>query len=272
VGANERVRVAIIGAGNQGKRHCESLLTLKDAEIVYVCDVDGQRLAEQVARTGGKAQGVTDFRRILDDASIDAVTLPVPDHWHTPAALLALAADKHIYVEKPCSHNIREGRLQVDAVKKSGKTAAHGTQSRSCPGIQEAIQMLREGVIGDVYIAKCWNWQLRDNIGHKQPSAAPANVDYDTWVGPAQFMPFQENRFHYNWHWWHNFGTGDVGNDGCHELDIALWGLGVATQPSKATAIGGKYFFDDDQQFPDTAQVALEWPGDGKPGSKRMLI
>jgi predicted dehydrogenase len=162
--------------------------------------------------------------------------------------------------------------MLVEAVKKSGKTAAHGTQSRSCPGIQEAMQMLREGVIGDVYIAKCWNWQLRENIGHKQPSAVPNNVDYDTWVGPAEWMPFQENRFHYHWHWWHNFGTGDVGNDGCHELDIALWGLGVSTQPSKVTAIGGKYFFDDDQQFPDTAQVALEWPGDGAPGGKRMLI
>lgn len=272
LGANERVRVAIIGAGNQGKRHCESLMTLSDAEIVYVCDVDPQRLGEQVARTNGKAKGISDLRRALDDPSIDAVTLPVPDHWHTPAALLALAAGKHIYVEKPCSHNIREGQALVEAVKKSGKVAAHGTQSRSCPGIQEAMQMLHEGVIGDILIAKCWNWQLREDIGHKQPSAPPAGVDYETWVGPAEWMPFQDNRFHYHWHWWHNFGTGDVGNDGCHELDIALWGLGVTTQPSSVAAIGGKYFFDDDQQFPDTAQVTLEWPGDGKPGSKRMLI
>ncbi len=272
LGANDRVRIGIIGAGNQGKRHCESLLTRENAEIVYVCDVDAQRLAEQVARTGGKAKGVSDFRRILDDQSIDAVTLPVPDHWHTPAALLALDAGKHIYVEKPCSQNIHEGRMLVDAVKKFGKVGAHGTQSRSCPGIIEAMQMLREGVIGDVFIAKCWNWQLRENIGHKQPSQPPAYVDYDTWVGPAEWLPFQDNRFHYNWHWWYNFGTGDVGNDGCHELDIALWGLGVTTHPSKVTAIGGKYFFDDDQQYPDTAQVALEWPGDGHPGDKRMLI
>jgi predicted dehydrogenase len=271
-GANERVRVAIIGAGNQGKRHCESLLTLKDAEIVYVCDVDPERLAAQVARTGGKAKGVSDFRRILDDKSIDAVTLPVPDHWHTPAALLALDAGKHIYVEKPCSHNIHEGRRLVEAVQKHKKVAAHGTQSRSTAGIQEAMQMLREGAIGDVLITKCWNWQLRKNIGHKQPSQPPPGVDYDMWVGPAEWLPYQENRFHYDWHWWYNFGTGDVGNDGCHELDMALWGLGVTTHPSTATAVGGKYFFDDDQQYPDTAQVALEWPGDGKPGSKRMLI
>jgi predicted dehydrogenase len=196
----------------------------------------------------------------------------VPDHWHTPAALLALDAGKHVYVEKPCSHNIHEGRMLVEAVKRHKKVAAHGTQSRSTPGIQEAMQMLREGVIGDVLITKCWNWQLRENIGHKQPSKPPEGVDYDMWVGPAEWLPFQENRFHYNWHWWYDFGTGDVGNDGCHELDMALWGLGVTTQPSLVSAIGGKYFFDDDQQFPDTAQVTLEWPGDGKPGNKRMLI
>ena len=271
-GANERVRVAIIGAGNQGKRHCQSLLTLKDAEIAYVCDIDEQRLGEQVARTEGRAKGVSDFRRIFDDPTVDAVTLPVPDHWHVPAALLALDAGKHIYVEKPCSHNIREGRMLVDAVKRHKKVAAHGTQSRSTPGIQEAMQMLREGVIGDVLITKCWNWQMRKDIGRKQPSDPPKHVNYDLWVGPAEWMPFQENRFHYDWHWWYNFGTGDVGNDGAHEFDISLWGLGVDQHPSNATAVGGKYFFDDDQQYPDTAQVTLEWPGDGKPGGRRMLI
>jgi predicted dehydrogenase len=245
---------------------------LSDAEIVYVCDVDEQRLGEQVARTDGRAKGVADFRRILDDPSIDGVTLPIPDHWHTPAALLALDAGKHIYVEKPCSHNIREGQALVEAVRRHKKIAAHGTQARSAPGMQEAMQMLRDGVIGDVFIAKAWNWQLRKDIGKLKPSTPPANADYDMWVGPAEWLPFQANRFHYDWHWWYNFGTGDVGNDGCHELDLALWGLGVDGHPSTATATGGKYFFDDDQQFPDTAQVALEWPGDGNPGNKRMLI
>lgn len=272
-GANERVRIAIIGAGNQGKSHAKSLLSLpKDAEIAYVCDVDEQRLGEQLERVGGRAQAVGDFRRILDDPTVDAVTLPIPDHWHTPAALLALEAGKHIYVEKPVSHNIREGRMLVEAVARHGKVGAHGTQSRSVPGIQEAMQMLREGVIGEVLIAKCWNWQMRRDIGRHQPSSPPPHVNYDQWVGPAEWMDFQENRFHYDWHWWYNFGTGDVGNDGCHEFDIALWGLGVDIHPSLVVAAGGKYFFDDDQQFPDTAQVTLEWPGDGKPGNKRMLI
>ena len=127
-------------------------------------------------------------------------------------------------------------------------------------------------MIGDVLIAKCWNWQMRKDIGHMKPSAPPSGVDYDTWVGPAEWMPFQANRFHYDWHWWYNFGCGDLGNDGIHEFDYALWGLGVETHPSIVSAAGGKYFFDDDQQFPDTQQVTFEYPGDGKVGSRKMLI
>jgi predicted dehydrogenase len=265
------VRVAVLGGGGQGSRHAASLASLPDCEIAYVCDVDDKRLDDQHKRAPG-SMAVTDLRRALDDTSVDAVSIALPDHWHVPAALLALQAGKHVYVEKPCSHNLREGRLLVDAAKRTGLVVAHGTQSRSAPAMREAMAMLREGVIGDVLIAKCWNWQRRDDIGHKQPSDPPPGVDYDLWVGPAEWMPFQANRFHYTWHWWHNFGTGDVGNDGCHELDYALWGLGVETHPSTVTAIGGKYYFDDDQQWPDTAQVTLEWPGAGAPGDKRMLI
>jgi predicted dehydrogenase len=270
-GANERVRIAVLGGGNQGSRHAVSLASLADAEIAYVCDVDAQRLGEQHKRAPG-SRAVNDFRRALDDDSVDAVSIALPDHWHVPAALLALEAGKHVYVEKPCSHSFREGQLLVAAAKRAGKVVVHGTQSRSAPGMREAMAMLREGVIGDVLIARCWNCQRRDDIGHKQPSEPPRGVDYDLWVGPAEWMPFQENRFHYTWHWWHNFGTGDVGNDGCHELDYALWGLGVQTHPSTITALGGKYFFDDDQQWPDTAQVTMEWPGDGAPLARRMLI
>ncbi len=271
VGANERVRVAVFGTGNQGSHHVTSLASLADAEVAYICDIDEKRLGEQ-SKNAPSAKTITDLRRALDDKSIDAVSIALPDHWHVPAALLAMEAGKHVYVEKPCSHNFREGQLLVAAAKKSGLTVVHGTQSRTSAAIQEAIAMLREGVIGDILIARAWNCQRRDDIGHKQPSDPPAGVDYDTWVGPAEWMPFQENRWHYTWHWWHNFGTGDVGNDGAHEFDLALWGLGVETHPTSVNAVGGKYFFDDDQQWPDTAQVTLEWAGDGKPGSKRMLI
>ena len=270
-GASEHVRIGVIGCGNQGGNHIKSLSTLKDAEVVYVADIDPGRLAQAVI-DGRGAKGVADFRRILDDQSVDAVTIATPDHWHVPVALLALAAGKHAYVEKPCSHNVREGQLLVAAAKKTGKVVVQGTQSRSSPSMQQAMKLLRDGVIGDVLIAKCWNWQLRKDIGHLKPSAPPSGVDYDTWVGPAEWMPFQANRFHYDWHWWHNFGCGDLGNDGIHEFDYALWGLGVETHPAKISAAGGKYFFDDDQEFPDTMQVAFEYPGDDKVGSRRMLI
>lgn len=269
--ASERVRIGVIGCGNQGGNHIKSLATLKDAQVVYVADIDQGRRDKAQSEASG-AKGVGDFRRILDDPSVDAVTIATPDHWHVPVALLALAAGKHVYVEKPCSHNIREGQLLVAASKKSGKVVAQGTQSRSSPSIQQAMKLLREGAIGDVLISKCWNWQMRNNIGHSKPSTPPSNVDYDTWVGPAEWLPFQENRFHYNWHWWYNFGCGDLGNDGIHEFDYALWGLGVETHPSTILAAGGKYFFDDDQQFPDTMQVTFEYPGNGKPGNRRMLI
>ena len=200
------------------------------------------------------------------------VVVATPDHWHAPAAILACEAGKHVYVEKPQSHNLRESRLLLDAAQRNKVVVQHGTQSRSDPLVAGAVQMLREGVIGDVLVAKAWNVQQRGNIGHEQPSDPPAGLDYDMWVGPAEFVPFQKNRFHYQWHWWHNFGTGDIGNDGTHEIDYARWGLGVSGLPTTVTALGGKYFFDDDQEFPDTASCAFEWPGDGQAGSRRQLI
>jgi predicted dehydrogenase len=271
LGASERVRIGVIGCGNQGTHHIQTLADVSDAEIACVSDLDSQRLAKAVDESGG-ARGIADFRRILDDPTVDAVIIATPDHWHAPAAILALDAGKHVYVEKPFSHNIREAQLLRAASKRSGKIVAHGTQSRSNPAVQQAMQLLRDGVIGDVLIAKCWDCQLRDNIGHKQPTAAPPGIDYDTWVGPAQWMPYQENRHHYNWHWWRNFGCGDIGNDGIHEIDYALWGLGVETHPSSISGGGGKYYFDDDQEFPDTQQVTFEFPDATKAGSPQMLI
>jgi predicted dehydrogenase len=270
--SSERVRVGVIGCGPQGNSHVGSLKSLKHAELAYVCDVDQQRVAKAVESSGGVAKAVADFRKILDDPSVDAVTIATPDHWHAPIALLALAAGKHVYVEKPCCHNVREGQLLREAVHRSGKVLAHGTQARSNPAMQQAMKLLQDGVIGDVLQAKCWNWQLRENIGHKQPSSPPSSVNYDQWVGPAEWMPYQENRFHYHWHWWHNFGCGDLGNDGIHEFDYALWGLGVKTHPTIVSAAGGKFFFDDDQQFPDTQQVAFTYDGDGKTRSHRMFV
>ncbi len=270
-GANERVRIGVIGAGNQGKSHHKALASLSDVKIAYVCDIDQKRLSKGVDRTGAKP--VSDFRKILDDPSIDGVTIVTPDHWHAPAALLALEAGKHVYVEKPCAYNYRESQLLVKSLKQHNKLVfQHGTQARSSIGFQHAIRLLHEGIIGDVLIAKCWNWQRRSTIGRHQPSDPPKGVDYDTWVGPAEWQPFQSNRFHYDWHWWFNFGAGGMGNDGVHELDYALWGLGVTQQPTSIAATGGIYYFDDDREWADTMQVSLEYAGAGKNARPRMLI
>ncbi len=262
---NEKVVVGLIGCGGRGRRFFEY--------ADYVCDPDAERLGEAAKQAGAdSSHAVADMRRLLDNKSIDAVVIATPDHWHTPAALLALQAGKHVYVEKPCSHNFRESQLLLAAAKDSDRVVQHGTQQRSSPLTREAMAMLRDGAIGQVLVAKAWDVQFRPNIGHAKPSEPPRGVDYDLWVGPAEFAPFQANRFHYDWHWWYQFGTGDVGNDGTHEIDMARWGLGVDTLPSKIAAIGGKYFHDDDQQYPDTATCIFEYPGDGNVGHLRQLI
>ena len=268
-GANARIVVGVIGCGGRGSGLAGAFT--RGAEVAYVCDPDEGR-RERVKKATGAKHSVTDLRQVFDDRSVDAVVIATPDHWHAPAAILACDAGKHVYVEKPQSHNLRESRLLLDAARRNKVIVQHGTQSRTSSLIAGAVQMLREGIIGDVLAAKAWNIQRRGSIGHAEPSDPPPEVDYDTWVGPAEFVPFQKNRFHYSWHWWYNFGTGDVGNDGTHEIDYCRWGLGVEGLPSTATGLGGKYFFDDDQEFPDTATCTFEWPGDGRVGSRRQLI
>ena len=269
--ANEQVVIGIIGLGGQGRAHVNSFLSLPNVDVAYICDVDEQRLAES-AKIATKAKAVSDMRTILDDKSVDAVAIATPDHWHTPASLLALSSGKHVYVEKPCSHNVREGRWLVDAAARANRKVQHGTQSRSTPFIQAAMMMLRDGVIGEVKIARAWDVQFRPPIGKEMPSDPPSGFDYDTWLGAAPKLPFQKNRHHYTWHWWHNFGTGDAGNDGVHEIDIARWGLGVETHPSQIAAIGGKYVHNDDQQFADTMTAAFEYSGNGTFGPRQLIF
>ncbi len=262
---NEKIVTALIGCGGRGQRYLE--------HVDFLCDPDRSRLGSYAERMGIPAERTaTDLREILDHPAVDAVVIATPDHWHTPAALLASDAGKHVYVEKPISHNFHESQLLVAAAQRNKTVVQHGTQMRSEPFVIEAVQQLRDGVIGDVLVARAWNVQKRGNIGHAMPSEPPPGVDYDTWVGPAEFLPYQSNRFHYDWHWWYNFGTGDIGNDGAHEIDFARWGLGVDCLPSTVTAVGGKYFHDDDQQFPDTATCVYEYPGDGQVGHRRQII
>ena len=268
-GANERIVAGIAGC-QRGRTDGEELRKL-GATIAYACDPDRGH-AENLRKRLGADHAVGDLRRILDDRAVDAIVIATPDHWHAPAALLACQAGKHVYVEKPCSHNIVEGRRMIEAARRSGLVMQVGTQTRSTKVFQDAIAMVREGAVGRVLLVKTWTSQQRKNIGHCKPSAPPAGVDYDLWVGPAPLVPFQENRFHYTWHWWYNFGTGDAGNRGVHQMDIALWGLDVKTHPTRAAGFCGKLYFDDDQQFPDTQYLTFEYPGDGAAVPKRVLV
>ncbi|MCE9607278.1 MAG: Gfo/Idh/MocA family oxidoreductase [Planctomycetia bacterium] len=272
---SERLVVGLIGPGGMGTYHLKTLLANKQADVAYICEVDATRAAAAAklveSATGTAPKVVADMRQVLDDKSVAAVFIATPDHWHAPATILACDAGKHVYVEKPCCHNIREGRLMIEAARKNKRIVQIGTQSRSSAHVMKAMQLLKEGAIGEIISAKVWNSQKRRDIGHLQPSDPPPTLDYDTWTGPAPLKKYQANLLPASWRWWYDFGCGDMGNDGVHNLDIACWGLGVETHPTTIAAIGGKYFFDDDQQFPDTQNVLFEY-ADEKTGKKKQLL
>jgi len=255
-----RVRHAVIGTGGQGGNHAKTFSSMDDCDVVAIADVDTAR-REQIAQAlsaKGPVKQYEDFRELLKDGSIHSVSVATPDHWHTPVALAALKAGKHVYVEKPCCHNVREGVLLAAAQRKTGLCVQHGTQYRSTECARDAVRMLREGVIGTVRLAKAINHQFREPIGHTPDSDPPAGVNYDLWLGPAPQRPFSKNRFHYNWHWHWDYGTGDIGNDGVHQVDVARWGLGVGL-PNAVSAAGGQLFYRDDHETPDTQIVTFEY-------------
>lgn len=262
VSANDKVNVAMIGVRGQGRHLTGKFAQQADVNMLYLCDVDenvyGNAAKVVEEKTGKRPPYVSDLRRVLDDKNVDAVVIATPDHWHSPGTILACDAGKDVYVEKPASHNLREGRLMVEAARRNKRIVQLGTQSRSRPSTIRAIEMIREGKIGKPLMAKAWDVQLRDNIGHKEDSPVPKGLDYDTWVGPAVHMPFNQNRFHYTWHWNWNFGTGDIGNDGVHQMDMARWALGV-DRPKVISGMGRKVFFDDDQQTPDTMNITYDF-------------
>lgn len=264
VAAADKVNVGMIGVGGRGRGLLGVYSSLPDVNVTHLCDADQaslERADQVIAKAGGpKPQTTNDMRHLLDDKEVDAVVVATPDHWHAPATILACDAGKDVYVEKPASHNIREGRLMVDAARRNKRIVQVGTQSRSRPSTLEAMEIVKSGQIGKVIMAKAWDVQLRDDIGHKENSPVPDGVDYDTWLGPAPWIPFNENRFHYKWHWHWHFGTGDAGNDGAHQIDIARWALGV-DYPKSAKGMGEKIFFDDDQQTPDTMNVTFDYGG-----------
>jgi predicted dehydrogenase len=260
--ANDKVNIGMIGVGGRGRGLTGQFVQQSDVNVTYLCDADQASLerANRVLDRAGKPKpaNVTDMRRLFDAKDVDAVVIATPDHWHAPATILACDAGKDVYVEKPAAHNIREGRLMVEAARRNGRIVQVGTQARSRPSTIAGIELARSGKIGKVIMAKAWNVQLRENIGHKDDSPVPDGVDYELWLGPAPWIPFNENRFHYKWHWHWHFGTGDAGNDGAHQLDIARWALGQ-NYPATASGMGGKFFFDDDQQTPDTMNVTFDY-------------
>lgn len=266
-GANDRLNIAVVGIRSRGKEHYRQWAKMPGVFVHTLCDVDENLFAERVADVE-KLQGTApktevDIRRLLENKEIDAISIATTNHWHALATIWAVMAGKHVYNEKPTSHNVWEGRRMVEAARRYGKVVAAGMQNRSIAGVIQAMKFLHEGGLGDVYMARGLCFKPRDTIGKMNDAPVPAGVNYDLWLGPAPMRPFNPNRFHYNWHWNWDYGCADFGNQGPHQLDIARWGLNKRVHPHKIKSMGGHFAFDDDQETPNE-QVGLFEYDDGK--------
>ncbi|MCA9035775.1 MAG: Gfo/Idh/MocA family oxidoreductase [Planctomycetaceae bacterium] len=259
----KQVTVGIMGV-SRGSALARVFAKLEGVKVRYLCDTDSIRLKsahESFAKTVDYDVRTTgDFRHILDDKNVDALIVAAPNHWHAPAGIMACAAGKHAYVEKPCCHNPAEGEMLIAAARKHKRCVQMGNQRRSGAKIVEAISLLHEGRIGRVYYSRSWYANLRGPMGTGMPEAVPDHIDYELWQGPAPRTPYQSNIVHYNWHWRWHFGNGELGNNGIHSLDLSRWGLD-ADYPERVTSSGGRYRFEDDQQTADTHLVSFEFPG-----------
>jgi predicted dehydrogenase len=263
MGSNERLNFAVIGLNSRAYAHLSSLHANKDAACIgYVCDVESNILSKFAAATekqmGTAPKTEKDFRKILEKTDVDAVTIATPDHWHAPMAILALEAGKHVYVEKPCSHNPAEGVLLVKAQQKYNKLVQMGTQQRSSKHTIEIVNKIHGGLIGRAYYAKAWYANTRKSIGEGKLAPVPAQLDWDLWQGPAPRQPYRDNVQPYNWHWFRIWGTGETLNNGTHEVDVCRWALDV-DYPNRITASGGRYAYTDDWQFYDTLNTSYEY-------------
>ena len=264
---NSRIRVAVVGLNRRGAQHirCFHNLYKENVEVAALCDVDesvlakGVRLYEQLS--GKRVKTYTDTRELLDEDLIDVVSLVTPNHWHALGTIWACQAGKDVLIEKPASYNIFEGRKMIEVARKYDRIVQHGTQSRSNPMMQEGVQKLREGVIGEVYRARAVVFKWRDSIGRIKEEPVPPGVNYDHWIGPAPKKPFARQRFHAHWHFLWDYGNGEIGNQAVHQLDIMRWGLGLDTHPTRVQAMGGNYVHDDDQETPNNLVGAFQYEG-----------
>ena len=265
LGSNERVSFAVIGTNSRALAHLAGLkANASTSQITHICDVDSRNLT----RYAGKAQEVlgyapkaaSDFRRVLESKDVDVITIATPDHWHAPMAILGLQAGKHVYVEKPSSHNPHEGELLIQAQKKYGKLVQVGNQHRSSAHEGRIIQQIHEGRIGKAYFGKAWYGNTRPSMGSGKVVPVPPELNWDLWQGPAPRSEYKDNIHPYNWHWLRRYGTGEALNNGTHETDLCRWALGVGF-PDRVAAQGGRYQFQDDWQFYDTLVITLTYPG-----------
>ncbi len=262
-GANDRVNVGVIGARGRGRDHISMLAGIPGARVAAVCDIDQAQVERAVAFTekeqGAKPKTYSDLRKLLEDKDIDAVSVATCNHWHALATIWAVQAGKDVYCEKPASHNVWEGRRMVEAARKYNRIVQVGMQSRSIGHKRRAIELLHQGAIGKVYMARGLCFKRRPSIGKQPDGPVPPGVDYDLWRGPAPMRPFNPNRFHYNWHWFWDTGNGDIGNQGVHEIDICRWGLNKNSLPHSVYSGGAKYIYDDDQETPNTQLSVFQY-------------
>ena len=270
-GANDRLRVAVLGVNGRGKSHIEEVMGLSEksnVEVAVLCDPDMDVLQTRAAdfekKYGKKVMIEQDFRKTLEDKTIDAVTVATPNHWHALMTIWACQAGKDVYVEKPGTHNVYEGKKMIEAAYKYNRIVQHGVQLRSSVAIREAVKHLQDGLIGRVYMSRGLVYRWRPDIGNKGISQTPPGLNYDLWCGPAPMRPFTRNLVHYNWHWHWNYGNGDVGNQGIHETDLCMWGLGVNSLPERITSMGGKFLFDDCKEVPEIQTSIYHYPKEKK--------
>ncbi len=264
-GANDKINVAIVGLGGRGSAHLKIYSHLPEARVAGLCDVDQSALeranATLLKDTSEKAKEYDDMRKVFADPKIEAVSIATPNHWHALAAIWAMKAGKDVYGEKPACYNIYEGQRMVQVLHETNRVMQVGSQHRSTPFKMQAIDAIKGGLIGDIYMAKGLCYKRRASIGHADDSPVPPGVDWDMFLGPAPMRPFNKLRFKYNWHWFWDTGNGDIGNQGVHEMGICRWGLGDPQYPKTAFAQGGKYAYKDDQETPNTLFSTFDYGG-----------